>query len=520
MNFKQVIERERPVQAQDHHYGGLLGAFRHRQRVNLKTDDGPQRIGDVVAWRGEKLAILDHEVLKSIDRPALSPSTAKAMEGCSARWAADRILPHADDPFGPAAIGTAVHELLEELYKLARTKRTHRAAIVMLLEMADKKWPDVGELKEAERQFIASRRAEWIAEVTEAYSGIWTIETPSDVRVNQTEMKLADVEVSGVPMLGFIDRVDTVAKGLVIVDYKSGKFQDGKFNGDAHGDQLRIYKAGLEAKTGKKVAGAMLYYTKSGKRRVVDVSDSRMARTLNTFRRSWRKLKDQVAEGEFTTASSPLCGWCPLVQACPLALRLGLKPRIPSSTAEELGILTEPQAETGPRPPASAHQIIEGAKAPSQEESPMQFAEGKPYDEIVNGKLNANAYAAMAVSGIASLAHEMVHKGGVRVSQVSMDSVGGMLSHMVLAIQEEMTGRRDWQDGANTRARGAIRAFIETEPFPFFASVAARQVWVERGIKRGISLSRLMLRAYEEELPQDGWAADFMPVEDRTLKAA
>lgn len=150
----------------------------------------------------------------------------------------------------------------------------------------------------------------------------------------------------------------------------------------------------------------------------------------------------------------------------------------------------------------------------------MQFAEGKPYDEIVNGKLNANAYAAMAVSGIASLAHEMVHKGGVRVSQVSMDSVGGMLSHMVLAIQEEMTGRRDWQDGANTRARGAIRAFIETEPFPFFASVAARQVWVERGIKRGISLSRLMLRAYEEELPQDGWAADFMPVEDRTLKAA
>ena len=62
--------------------------------------------------------------------------------------------------------------------------------------------------------------AAWISEVWRRTEGLWTIENPADVVVRTVEERLEKIEVGGVPMKGFVDRVDDGPNGPEIADYK------------------------------------------------------------------------------------------------------------------------------------------------------------------------------------------------------------------------------------------------------------------------------------------------------------
>src|SRR5699024_11917949 len=55
-------------------------------------------------------------------------------------------------------------------------------------------------------------RAKFQSEVIEKYSGIFTIENPSEVEVVRNEWPLRGIELRGVPFIGFIDRTDRVTR--------------------------------------------------------------------------------------------------------------------------------------------------------------------------------------------------------------------------------------------------------------------------------------------------------------------
>jgi RecB family exonuclease len=182
----------------------------------------PVSPGEFLAWDSDRLVVTDPEQLRKVNRPRLSASTAKAIESCPARYVSDKTFPGVDNPFAATDLGTAAHAVLERLYTLPAAGRSRLAAARATLELAEEVdfAAHFGDPSSA-----AVAKAQWIATVTEYYSGIWEIEDPTTVMVRRNEWPVNQVEVAGVPFIGFIDRTDVVVDedgvmGSVPVDYK------------------------------------------------------------------------------------------------------------------------------------------------------------------------------------------------------------------------------------------------------------------------------------------------------------
>lgn len=276
-------------------------------------------LSEVFAWDGDRLAVTSQDALDTLARKRLSPSTSKAMSGCVARWAAERLMPWDSDPFSAAEIGTAGHTVLEDLFSLPAFARTRNQALIILEAHKERAWPG----RDAQTN---AKRADWHTAVHNAINGLWAIENPTQVVVAALESDFGEnATVCDIPFSGFVDRLDWVrdengVRRQKVVDYKTGKVPSniGRF-GDDHGDQMRLYTEALRVKNGVMPLAASLYYTQHGKSRDVPLSKAAMNKTLAAFRRSWTDLNTYTEQASMPTQSGPLCGWCPLVNACPVA---------------------------------------------------------------------------------------------------------------------------------------------------------------------------------------------------------
>lgn len=442
-------------------------------------------LADKVAWDGDDLRVTDPEVLKKLRRPALSASTAKSFQSCTARWVGERLLrDEEEDPFAPAPLGTSAHAVLEALYGLPAHERTRDRAYEILKDMARVQWaaPEGGEEPDARAERIADR-TRWLSAVREKYEGIWDIENPEDVIVVGLETKIENLEINGVPAVGFIDRQSRQQKprGVIVEDYKSGKFKEAhpRF-GDDHGDQIRVYAEAIRVKTGVMPVGGKVLYTAVGRARPVSLSKSNMKKALDAFAKSWDKHNECMDSGSFPVKTGALCSWCPLLDACPAGQREGFEDRTEAGlpAAVKLGI---PTLRPGAEPAASqdepddeeiaaaftvtvtetavAAHIDDSSNNPSttntEDEMPI-ITEGKPFDATVDGELNPNAYAATAAFGLASLAVEEIHKAGQTINKANVTSLARTFHYVSATAQRSWTGSTSLQEGANTRLRGAF----------------------------------------------------------------
>ena len=163
---------------------------------------------------------LDATDLARVRRTALSASTAKALtHNCAASYAFGKLLgEQPPDPFAATTQGTAVHSVLEELYKLPAGKRTRRRAANILLSMvAQWRHGDFPQLNDPVTRQL------FIADVIGKYQGIFDIEDPREVDVVATEWPLRGIELGGVPFIGFVDLTQRVTArgrtGLRPVDF-------------------------------------------------------------------------------------------------------------------------------------------------------------------------------------------------------------------------------------------------------------------------------------------------------------
>lgn len=135
------------------------------------------------------------------------------------------------------------------------------------------------------------------------------------------------------------------------------------------------------------------------------------------------------------------------------------------------------------------------------------LAEGKPWEETVNGSLNTASYAATAVFGNASLAYEELMKAGQRPTKATIDGLAATFGHIVNEAQLRLTGVSSWQDASNTRLRGALRTYMTVNPLPFGQSAEAWKDWVETGVKHVSSIASAAVRLYEADLSGTPWTA-------------
>jgi len=468
-----------------------------------------------------------------------------------------------DNPLDAAPIGTAAHTVLERLFALPAAQRTPGRAESLvdrlMLELASPDtpagWPGI------ERGSIGR----WRAEVAGRVAGIFELEDPRAVLVRRTEWPLDGVEVAGVPFTGFVDRADiagdSVRVGCRIVDYKSGRYRGVAPFGDDHGDQLRVYAEAVRMVDGALPVAADLLYIGARRARPVLLSRREMTATLEGFARAWAELKRHVAAQAFPATPSALCGWCPLVNCCPAAARDGKGPRADGlASAAQLGIPVlgvpvlgtgtpglDPEVEPvlipagdviagddpvdtrdvnvdnviGALPAMAAAGPAAAAHMEGQEPGTTGATDGgtamtsllredKPWEQTAgpDGRLNPNSYSATAVFGIVEMAVELLHRGGVPLRPSVVTALARTLAHVVLTVQRDLSGSTSYQDGVNTRLRGALRTAVVTMPLPFGRDAEAWSGWVARAIRRTDSIAKAAVGLFDDTDPdEEPWQA-------------
>ena len=519
-----------------------LPTYTDMQNTDLETPS--LDLGRFIAWDNDSLVVTDKATLDTVERKALSPSTSKSMASCQSRWLVERIMPHEENPFDPAPLGTAGHLCLERMFLKPSKQRTADQLMIEVLTLADEMWgKGLHGAKLAEKH-------RWVGEVHSKISPIFTMEDPTNVVIHSTEFEIKDVKVAGVPFIGFIDRVDTVTddngvEGICLVDYKTGNIPKNiTMFGDSHGDQLRLYVSAYHAKFGVMPVSALIYYTSFGVVKKVALSKASVNKTIRAFKTSWASHNTAIKTAHFNTIPSALCSWCPAVEVCSSAIKKdGTKytrsPRaaafvdlgIPTFTEHvipvespydgdnepifdesmirddgESGLNTNKQKKLSKKgDDKNANKSQKGTK---QEEN-MSSVKGlfgpevKPWETPGDDRLNPNAFAATAVFGMVEFAVETLAESKEKMTPKNVRAVTGTLAKVVLDAQTALEDDVDWNTGLNTRLRGALRTTLKTMPLPFGGSAEDWETWTATATRRVLSTAVMAASLFDDFDPSN-----------------
>jgi putative RecB family exonuclease len=472
---------------------------------------------DLAAWGGRNNAklVLSPAAVKKVTRSTLSPSTAEAMSGCSARWVIERVIPRTVDPFGAAELGTAAHFVFETVFGLPADERTTQTAmaIISTLQHAGGEIAIPSDPNDIDR---------WHSRVAKLVTGLWTIENPRELEIVGLEIQMKNVKLGDVPFGGYIDRL-AVKNGLLTTgDYKTGKIISKHF-GDKHGDQLRMYVMALANSEGfDKPEAAEVLYTQYEECHEVDLGAPAMDATLEKFERAWVTLNKQVTSTEFATKTSALCGWCPAVSVCPAAEAKGLVAKVAfavegemlgiSETSNVTAVGTGTTTTTGEAGQLSERRGTDSAETINQKEA-INMYEPKPWEETnEDGTLNLNSYAATAAFGIVEIAVEQLHANEQKITGANVRAFSQTLEIILDSVFRELgDGEPSFAAGRHTRLRGALRTSLETIPAPFGSDAEAWDQWVHQSTVRTKAIAKTAVALWEgedrSERPWDAFAA-------------
>ena len=245
---------------------------------------------------------------------ALSPSRAGDYKQCPLLYRL-RAIDKLPEPKTIAQVkGTLVHAVLENLHKLERTERTYPAAVKMLTPEWEKMCAEDAELtelvpEEATRDFLIEARS--------LVKGYFSMANPMGFDAHECEMYVDTVLPNGVPVRGFIDRVDVAPTGEVrVVDYKTGKKPIPRFSEQAK-FQMLFYALVWWRMFDHIPAQLRLMYLKVSDDMVLTPGPAE----LNYFERDlgqlWERILRDVRSGEFAPRTSKLCDWCNHQAICP-----------------------------------------------------------------------------------------------------------------------------------------------------------------------------------------------------------
>mgnify|MGYP002719382385 CR=1 FL=1 len=243
---------------------------------------------------------------------ALSPSRASDYRRCPLQYRL-RAIDKLSEPATEAQVrGTLVHAVLEEMLSWPREERTYPAAVKRLKPNWERMLIDAPSCAEPvtdEHQLLVDSRT--------LLRGYFTMENPLGFDAHAQEMEVDFTLPNGVPVRGFIDRVDIAPTGEVrVVDYKTGKKPLLRYSQDAQ-FQMRFYALVYWRLFGVVPTQLKLMYLKVMDSMILTPSREELEYFERDLADLWAKIEGDGVEGTFRPQPSKLCGWCAFQSLCP-----------------------------------------------------------------------------------------------------------------------------------------------------------------------------------------------------------
>ena len=243
---------------------------------------------------------------------ALSPSRASDYKRCPLQYRF-RAIDRLPEPSTEAQVkGTLVHAVLEEMFSWPREERTYPAAVKRLkptweqMRIDD---PTCAEPVEDDYRLLVDART--------LLRGYFTMENPLGFDAHAQEMPVDFTLPNGVPVRGFIDRVDIAQTGEVrVVDYKTGKKPLPRYSQDAQ-FQMRFYALVYWRLFGVVPTQLKLMYLKVMDSMILTPSREELEYFERDLAELWWKIEADGKAGSFRPQQSKLCGWCAFQSLCP-----------------------------------------------------------------------------------------------------------------------------------------------------------------------------------------------------------
>jgi putative RecB family exonuclease len=245
-------------------------------------------------------------------RLRLSPSRISDFTNCPQLYKYRAILNLPEKISLDAERGKLVHSILEDLFELPRTERTHESA----LDLLPIKWAEHLTEKPELGAEIGDEK-EWKDRVSALLSTYFSLEDPRSFDATYRELHLERDFKENVYLHGYVDRLDIAPTGEVrIVDYKTGKSPRPGWEDKAL-FQLRVY--------------ALLYWRNEGTLpkllQLIYLGNSQILRSnpteaeLLSTERKLNAIADEILtaieKDYFPTRKSKLCDWCSFKTMCP-----------------------------------------------------------------------------------------------------------------------------------------------------------------------------------------------------------
>lgn len=280
--------------------------------MTTPDSSSPEALFETEASAGMTAAV---GTTKAMPRPlALSASRINDYKRCPLQYrlrAIDRI----PEPSTWAQVkGTLVHAVLEEMFSWPRPQRLYPAAVKQLkpswAQLCEKN-PEYAEVV-AEEKFL-----EFLVECRELLKNYFLMENPMGFDPAACEQYVNKVLDNGVPVRGFMDRVDINDSGLVrVVDYKTGKMPKPWFSQDAD-FQMLFYGLLYWRTRGVIPAQLRLIYLKEQGNKVLSPSATQLEYLEKDLADLWEKMRSDGMSGDFRPKENKLCPWCPFHNYCP-----------------------------------------------------------------------------------------------------------------------------------------------------------------------------------------------------------
>lgn len=252
--------------------------------------------------------------LGDMKKLALSPSRASDYQQCPLLYRL-RAIDKIPEPSTVAQVkGTLVHACLEDMHGWAREDRTYPAVVKRLKPNWEKmtaKEPDLLELiPEAETY-------DFLVECRSLIRGYFEMENPQGFDAHACEMYINTELPNGVPVRGFIDRVDVAPTGEVrVVDYKTGKKPLPRYSQAAQ-FQMRFYALVWWRLYNHIPEQLRLMYLKVNDSMFLSPSKEELEFFERDVKELWDKIEADGKSGDFRPKTSKLCDWCAHQSLCP-----------------------------------------------------------------------------------------------------------------------------------------------------------------------------------------------------------